>query len=72
VVNRIGDVSLLMGMALTFYVFRSLDFDVIFAAFPYSVGLKFPYGPKLNIHSILCVLYLIGIIGKSAQIGLHI
>jgi NADH:ubiquinone oxidoreductase subunit 5 (subunit L)/multisubunit Na+/H+ antiporter MnhA subunit len=29
-VNRIGDLGYLIGVALIFYVFRSLDFNVIF------------------------------------------
>lgn len=72
VVNRVGDVCLLIGMALTFYVFRSLDFDVISSTFPYVVGKDFPIFGGLKINSVLCILYLIGIMGKSAQIGLHL
>ena len=70
--NRVGDVCLLMGMALCFYVFRSLDFDVIFLAFPYCVGKSFPIFGGVKINSLICILFLIGIMGKSAQIGLHL
>jgi proton-translocating NADH-quinone oxidoreductase chain L len=72
IINRIGDVCLLIGMVLTFFIFRTLDFDVLYLLFPYVVGLKLPIFGGVRVTSLLCILFLIGIIGKSAQIGLHL
>ena len=65
VVNRVGDLGLLLGLLLTFYLFNSSDFDTIFqqAEQKFSVG-----APILTL---LTFLYFIGAVGKSAQLPLH-
>jgi NADH:ubiquinone oxidoreductase subunit 5 (subunit L)/multisubunit Na+/H+ antiporter MnhA subunit len=67
IVNRVGDISIILGAGLLFYLTSSLNFTVIanVAAFYTFSYLK----------SFLVVLsnlmMLIAAIGKSAQIGLH-
>lgn len=71
-VNRIGDLGYLIGVALIFYVFRSLDFNVIF---PLTVLFESANITILNtnwsIISVICLFFFIGACGKSAQLGLH-
>jgi NADH:ubiquinone oxidoreductase subunit 5 (subunit L)/multisubunit Na+/H+ antiporter MnhA subunit len=59
-------------MVLTFYIFRTLDFDILYLLFPYMVGKTFPIFGGIQVTTVLCLLFLGGIIGKSAQIGLHV
>lgn len=66
VVNRIGDLGLLLGLLLTFYTFGTGDITEVCdqAAKIFTVG-----APILTI---LTLLYFVGAIGKSAQLPLHV
>lgn len=65
VVNRIGDLGLLMGILLTFYLFGTSEIeDVIQGSERFSLGAP--------IIGLLTLLYFIGATGKSAQIPLHV
>jgi NADH-quinone oxidoreductase subunit L len=66
VVNRIGDLGLLLGIILTFYVFGTSDMMEISQRA--SQGLA--AGTALI--SLIVLLYFIGAIGKSAQLPLHV
>ena len=64
VMNKVGDIGLLLAMILIWMEIGSLDYNTIFSySFFISQDNKW-----LNLISILL---LIGVIGKSAQIGLH-
>ena len=71
-VNRVGDFGFALGIFATFYLFGSIDFDVIFAAAPAHANdtLRF-LGHEFNALTLICVLLFIGAMGKSAQLGLH-
>ncbi|MBO1073537.1 NADH-quinone oxidoreductase subunit L [Roseomonas marmotae] len=68
IVNRVGDLFFMMGMALTFWTFGTIEFDGIFqgveAAREQTIG---------GIPSLELIAFLLfgGAMGKSAQIGLH-
>ena len=66
VVNRIGDLGFLLGLLLTFYLFRTGDLTEIFQ----RVGTEFAFGAPII--TVLTFLYFIGATGKSAQLPLHI
>jgi len=66
VVNRIGDLGLLLGIILTFYTFGTSDMMQI----SQRAGQEFPAGT--TIISLIALLYLIGAVGKSAQLPLHV
>nr|AMK47867.1 NADH dehydrogenase subunit 5 [Turritopsis dohrnii] len=63
VVNKVGDLGMLLAMMLIFLSLGSLNYNVFI---PTSYFLDYPY-----IMDFSCFLLLIGVIGKSAQIGLH-
>ena len=72
IVNRIGDFGFALGIFGIFYIFKTLDFDAVFAAAPSMVGKTFLFaGYNVDILTTLCLLLFIGAMGKSAQIGLH-
>ena len=69
VVNRIGDVGLILGMIFIFHAFGSLDLvdiaDNAGALAPEALGV---FGPV----TVACLLLFVGATGKSAQIPLHV
>ncbi len=72
VVNRVGDLFFALGIALTFFLFRSVSFETIFAAIPAHVHAVYHVlGGNFGAFEVIGVLLFIGAMGKSAQIGLH-
>lgn len=62
-VNRVGDIGLVLAMIMLIKEFGTLDFSVINGIL---------IGPINNINlTIICLLLFLGAIGKSAQLGLH-
>lgn len=72
IVNRIGDVGLALAMFVTYDIFKSLKFSVIFATVDLlkDSTLNFLF-VSCNAFTIIGILLLIGATGKSAQLGLH-
>lgn len=66
VVNRVGDLGLLIGILLTFYMFGTSDIVEVSE----KSGKQFTLGAPLL--GLLTLLYFIGATGKSAQIPLHV
>jgi NADH-quinone oxidoreductase subunit L len=72
VVNRVGDFGFALGIFGIFAVFKTLDFDTVFAAAPAMAGKTFIFaGHSVDIMTTLCLLLFVGAMGKSAQLGLH-
>src|SRR5664279_6299381 len=72
IVNRVGDFGFALGIFGIYYVFKTLDFDAVFAAAPGMVGKHFLFaGHSVDILTTLCLLLFVGAMGKSAQLGLH-
>ena len=62
-VNRVGDIGLVLAMIMLIKEFGTLEFSVINGIL---------IGPINNINlTIICLLLFLGAIGKSAQLGLH-
>lgn len=72
VTNKVGDISLLISFAIIFYMYKSFDFSVIFAY--HFIFTNYLYLGVINITFLkaICGLFLLGAVGKSAQIGLHV
>jgi NADH-quinone oxidoreductase subunit L len=69
VVNRIGDVGLILGMIFVFHAFGSLDLvDIADNAGALAPERLWEWGPA----TIACLLLFLGATGKSAQIPLHV
>ncbi len=72
IVNRVGDFGFALGIFGVYFIFKTLDFDAVFAAAPSMVGKTFVFaGQNVDILTTLCLLLFVGAMGKSAQIGLH-
>ncbi len=61
-VNRVGDFGFMLGIALVFAYFGTLDYQQVFAAAPKAAA---PF-------TLVCILLFIGAMGKSAQFPLHV
>lgn len=71
-VNRVGDFFILLGLFLIFFVFNSLEYDIIFNLAPKLVTQKITFLSFSFYYLDLITLFLFfGAMGKSAQIGLH-
>src|SRR5688572_23450050 len=62
IMNRIGDLGLLLGVILIFINFGSIDYDIVFPNAPSISGTTLTW---------ITVLLFIGAMGKSAQIPLY-
>jgi len=65
IVNRIGDLGLIVGMCILFSYTNTLNFNELFISGSAASGI-----PSETLTAI-CVLLFIGAMGKSAQIPLH-
>ena len=72
IVNRVGDLGLLIAMFLIFKTFGTLNFSEVFsqAADQSKNSIKI-FGGEYNLITTICVFLFIGAMGKSAQIFLH-
>jgi NADH:ubiquinone oxidoreductase subunit 5 (subunit L)/multisubunit Na+/H+ antiporter MnhA subunit len=72
IVNRISDVALTLGIITCFCTFRDTNFSTLFALTPYFVDQSFwLFGGQFNIVNTIAILFMLGAMGKSAQIFLH-
>lgn len=61
IINRIGDINLIMAFVLIYEQFLSFDYKLIFI-----------FGNYLDINFFILLLLFFGAVGKSAQIFLHV
>jgi NADH-quinone oxidoreductase subunit L len=73
-VNRVGDFGFLLGIALVFWKFGSLDYAVVFQKAPAlaQAVLDIPPWTGWSLMSVTCICLFIGAMGKSAQFPLHV
>ena len=72
IVNRVGDFGFVIGIAGIFFIFGSVQFDIIFETASNYKDNTFNF-LNFNLSTIdtLCFLLFLGAMGKSAQLGLH-
>lgn len=72
VVNRVGDLGLILGIAGLFFIFKTLNIDTILASLSTIKGVEFgALGFNFPAVEVICFCLFIGAMGKSAQLGLH-
>lgn len=72
IVNRVGDLGLLIAMFLIFKTFGTLTFSEVFTQVAeQSKNTIKIFGGEFNLITTICVFLFIGAMGKSAQIILH-
>ena len=71
-VNKIGDIFLIITICIFFYYFKTLDLPVIFILYPFFLVKKFIFiNTSFNLLNTISFFILIGAMAKSSQIGLH-
>ncbi|MCG6870945.1 MAG: NADH-quinone oxidoreductase subunit L [Gammaproteobacteria bacterium] len=73
-VNRVGDLGFLLGIALVLMHFGSLDYAAVFASAPHLAGqnVELFAGHGWDLMTVITILLFIGAMGKSAQVPLHV
>jgi NADH-quinone oxidoreductase subunit L len=73
-VNRVGDLGFLLGVAAVLAYFHSLDYAVVFDQAPSVAGraVEILPGVPWSVMSLICLLLFVGAMGKSAQVPLHV
>lgn len=73
VVNRVGDIGVVLAMLVIYDTFKSLNYGSVFALVPYFYNFDYSFlGISFNLLDLVSLLLFIGVAGKSAQIGLHV
>ncbi len=72
-VNRVGDLGFLLGIAGIFSIFGSLNYADVFANVALLDGKVLQIGSfSVSFITAICILLFIGAMGKSAQVPLHV
>lgn len=73
VVNRVGDIGVILAMLVIYDTFKSLNYGSVFALVPYFYNFDYSFlGVSFNLLDLVSLLLFVGVAGKSAQIGLHV
>ena len=73
VVNRVGDLGLILAMGAVYVLFGTLEFKEVFSLLSSKSELTFSWGNvSFPCFEVIGFLLFMGAMGKSAQIGLHI
>jgi NADH-quinone oxidoreductase subunit L len=72
IVNRVGDMGLILALMVTFYLVDSIRYDDIFAAVPMLAETTVHFlWTDWNAANLIAFLLFVGAMGKSAQLFLH-
>ena len=73
-VNRVGDLGFLLGIACLFMYTGSLHYDDVFGAASRlsETTMPGPWGAEWKVLAFACICLFIGAMGKSAQFPLHV
>jgi len=77
IVNRVGDIGLVLGICAIFLVFHTADYGALFKSLSaYSqTSVDRPtlsyFGCQVDVLNMIGILLFFGAMGKSAQLGLH-
>ncbi|HVY15880.1 MAG TPA: NADH-quinone oxidoreductase subunit L [Rhodopila sp.] len=73
IVNRVADLPFAVGLALIFFKFGSIEFQVIFPAVTQHINDTYSIlGGRFSAIEVMGLLLFIGAMGKSAQLGFHV
>jgi NADH-quinone oxidoreductase subunit L len=73
-VNRVGDLGFLLGIAAVYMTFNTLDYAAVFAIAPQMAAKTIQVWPGVdwNVMTLIGILLFVGAMGKSAQVPLHV
>lgn len=73
--NRVGDICFIIAIALVYHSFYTLDFHILPLLTPwinlfYETNFEF-FNYECSLETLICFCILLGVVAKSAQVGLH-
>lgn len=73
-VNRVGDFGFILGIAVVFVYFNTMDYNEFFAGLNAHIGTTITIlpGVEWSMITVMTILLFIGAMGKSAQMPLHV
>lgn len=72
-INRVGDLGLALAICVSFLTFKTVDYAVTFALIPLVINKTFSFlSFDFDVITIIAFLLFWGVLGKSAQCGLHV
>jgi NADH-quinone oxidoreductase subunit L len=73
-VNRVGDMGFIIGIAAVLLYFNTLDYQTVFSKVDQVAALSISVFPQTpwSVMTLICIALFIGAMGKSAQIPLHV
>ena len=73
-VNRVGDLGFLLGIAAVLLLFGTLDYASVFEAAPGAAHatVNIVGAAEWSAMTVICLLLFVGAMGKSAQVPLHV
>ena len=72
-VNRVGDLGLVLALSSIFLTFKTLDYSVVFALSTCAIDMKTTFlSMEFDRPTIIAFFLFFGAVGKSAQLGLHV
>ena len=73
-VNRVGDLGFLLGIAAVLMYFNTLDYAEVFHLAPSMANVTddFVMNEQWSVITVICILLFVGAMGKSAQVPLHV
>lgn len=71
IVNKIGDVLIMLSIALIFFQFKTFDYFTIFSLIKDTNFNQILFFSNLNVLDLICLTLFGGAMAKSAQLGLH-
>lgn len=72
ILNRVGDFGLALGIFIVYSFFQSVEYGSIFPMVPFFIKQSATFlSAQFNLLNVIGILFFIGSVGKSAQIGLH-
>jgi len=72
VLNRIGDLGLVLGILSIFINYKAVDYSTVFSLTPLFENQTINFlNFNFNLLTLTCFFLFVGAIGKSAQLGLH-
>ncbi len=71
-VNKVGDIALIIAVCIIYVFFKTLDFSVFFCLLPLFSSVTYTFlFIDFDLLTIICFFLFIGVVAKSAQLGLH-
>jgi NADH:ubiquinone oxidoreductase subunit 5 (subunit L)/multisubunit Na+/H+ antiporter MnhA subunit len=72
ILNRVGDFGLAIAIFVCYFIFKTLDYHVLFSLVPFFFqDMVYFFDMPISLLDFISFFLFVGAMGKSAQLGLH-